>query len=438
MANSLAISTTGSERATVGDGNKIVTADGVTHVVWQDIGRDGYLNRIRSLDSATASWTEPVTLGRGIDNHARPVLTVDGDGYLHVVLGGHGSPVTWRRSLRPGDSSEWTPPEPIGEGTYPVLLCGPDNTLYLTLRANCHAGVDFYGKPRGESWECRSRIVENALEYSSAYAAFHMQMMLGPDGVLHAVVDFYEGEDAAGRGLHMAVTYCRSSDGGHNWTRADGTPFATPGRPEVMDTLARSTESRVEKLPRVEDANCGLVVDSQSRPTILHISHRRAPGELHLVALDGAGEPQRQPLQVALARHWPDLRVTDAKATIGPDDAIWVLATLSPLNDEWIRGRPSRAMALTERNDQRLVWIATRDRGATCQVQTAIEPGRAFNAPNPELPVGANVLDGHQPPRFVYFDGTRGYPGGGDYYEKPVEEYLRLGEYTANGVYLQM
>ena len=33
-----------------------------------------------------------------------------------------------------------------------------------------------------------------------------------------------------------------------------------------------------------------------------------------------------------------------------------------------------------------------------------------------------------------YFDGTRGYPGGGDYYGKPISEYLKTGEFAENNV----
>ena len=40
MFESTTISVIGSERATVGDGNKIVTFNGRTHVVWQDISRE--------------------------------------------------------------------------------------------------------------------------------------------------------------------------------------------------------------------------------------------------------------------------------------------------------------------------------------------------------------------------------------------------------------
>jgi hypothetical protein len=170
--NRIVISKIGSERATVGDGNKIVTLDGKTHVVWQDISRAGYFNQVRTFDTGTEKWSSPVTLGHGLDYHARPSLTVDTEGFMHVVLDGHSSPVTWRRLARPNDSSEWTDPGPIGEGTYPVLICGPDDTLFLTLRANNHAAVNLYAKPKGRPWELRSRIIKNAEMYRAAFARF--------------------------------------------------------------------------------------------------------------------------------------------------------------------------------------------------------------------------------------------------------------------------
>jgi len=432
--NHTIISTIGSERATVGDGNKIVTHHGQTHIVWQDITPEGYLNQIRSYNHQSKQWSDPVTLGHGLDNHARPILTIDHQGYLHVVLGGHNSPVTWCQSTHPNDSSKWADPQPIGEGTYPVLLCSHEDTLYLTLRANNHAGVDFYAKPKGKPWELRSRIVKNAEEYRKAYGAFHMAMMEAPDQTIHAVIDFYEGQDDHGRGLHQAVCYTRSRDGGLSWEKSDGTRIKTPARPEDMDILARSTESRVEQLPRPETTNQGLLVDSKSQAHILLLSHREQPGQLLLLTFDTQGTIQKQILHTKCQETFPNHRITECRASISSDDTIFILATLTPYNDEWIKGRPSRALKMVERNDECLFALTTRDFGNTCEVRTILKPGASINAPNIETPLGANTIPAGKFPTFIYFDGTRGYPGGGDYYDKPVSEYLKNGEYAKNNV----
>ena len=95
-----------------------------------------------------------VTLNKGRDNHARPCLTIDRRGFLHVVLSGHNSAITWRRSLRPNDSSQWTPAEEVGEGTYPAAVCGPDDTLLVTARARGWRGVTLLIRSEGK-WSQR-------------------------------------------------------------------------------------------------------------------------------------------------------------------------------------------------------------------------------------------------------------------------------------------
>jgi hypothetical protein len=441
-ANSLAatepaiVSTNGSERATVGDGNKIVTYHGKTHVVWQDISSEGYLNQVRSFVHKTNEWTEPVTLGHGVDNHARPIMTIDHDGYLHVILSGHNSPVLWRQSVRPNDSSAWTEPVEVGEGTYPVLLCDRENNLYMTMRANNHAGVDLFKKPASGKWSKINRIVKNAEKYREAYAAFHMQMAFGPDGVLHAVIDFYEGQDEVGRGFHQAVCYLKSPDGGKTWQKADGTLATTPARPEDMDILVRSTESRVERLPKPEYRNDGIVVDSKGKPYVFYTSHSDAPGQLYMATLDKNNIWQKRSISYLLELNWPGMRNTGGKITIQEDDRICAFMTLTPFNDEWIEGRPTRAMHMQVRTDQRLVLVSSADGGKTFEANSILEPGATYNAPNMEKPSGANRVARGAVPPFLYFGGSSAYPGGGDYYEKPVSEYLKAGEFWTNEVFL--
>ena len=49
------ISQVGSERATSGAGNKVVTYEGRTHVVWQDVTGEGYFNRVCTFDRDTGN-----------------------------------------------------------------------------------------------------------------------------------------------------------------------------------------------------------------------------------------------------------------------------------------------------------------------------------------------------------------------------------------------
>lgn len=435
------ISAQGSERAT-NDSGKIITFDGRTHVAWQDVTRQGYYNLVRTFDHATQQWGDPVVLDIGVDNHARAVLAIDADGILHAVMGGHGSEVHWCHALEANDASQWTDPVPIGVGTYPIFICGPDGTLYLTLRGNGKErhdrGVDLYRRPPHGEWSAPQRIVALSEEYGQVYAAYHMQMDAAPDGTLHAIIDFYEGEDEHGRGLHQATCYARSSDQGRSWQRADGSPIHLPARPENLDILARNTRSRHEKLPPPDIRQGGLVVDSAGQPFAFYIDHGEEPGHCRMVRLDAAGSLHQTAINEYWQRLYPAMRALECSVVLRADDALCLLVTLTPFNDEWQEGKPVRAMRMCERSDQRLVWLISQDGGESFRVENCLEPGRAYNCPSVEKSVGINSIAAERLPSILYFDGSRAYPGGDDYYDssRSVSEILASGDFDTNNVIL--
>ncbi|MBT5874966.1 MAG: hypothetical protein HOH43_16225 [Candidatus Latescibacteria bacterium] len=435
------ISEQGSERAT-SDNGKIITFQGRTHVTWQDVTREGYFNRVNTFDHATSEWKDPVTLNVGVDNHARSVLAVDPDGILHAILGGHATEVQWCHTLSPNETSSWTDPVPVGVGTYPALFGGPDGTLYLAMRGQGperhDRGLDLYHRPPGGSWSSPLRLVTLAEEYGQAYAGFNTQMDVSPGGALHATVDFYEGEDEAGRGLHQASCYVHSPDGGITWKRANGTGVTLPARPEDLDILARTTRSRHELLPPAEIYGVGMVVDSMEHPFAFYMDHGVGPGHCVMVTPGKDGQLIGTPISHYWEHAYPDMRATECRTTIREDDSICLLVTLTPFDDEWHDGKPTRFMSMRERRDIRMVWLLSEDRGASFHVQPFLEPGRSYNVPSLERTRGANVVPADRLPAVVYFDGSRAYPGGGDYYDETVTvaEMLASGGFRTNNVIL--
>ena len=184
-ADRMLLSSHGCESATAGTGNKIITYQGKTHVAWLDSTEGGYFVVIRTLDRKTGKWSRPHTIGKSHDNHGRPALTIDSKGYLHVVYGLHHNAIPYRRSMRPNDASAWTEPVTFGSRlSYPTLMCGHDDSLYLTGRFGW-AGVRLYVKPPGKPWEDRGLIVRSE-ENCRGYAAFHSGLSWGPkQRVLH-------------------------------------------------------------------------------------------------------------------------------------------------------------------------------------------------------------------------------------------------------------
>ena len=416
------ISTIGSERATSGGGNKIVSYQGRIHVVWQDATKDGYFNRVRTLDHATGKWSGTVTLNKGRDNHARPVLTIDHDGYLHAVMSGHSSPVTHRRSTCPNDSSEWSDPTTIGSGTYPIMSCGLESSLYVTMRAADQNGVDLYVKRSGADWKRQCKLVKRG-EDLPGYAAFHAGLAVGADGTLHCVVDFYEGTGSYDqRGLHQAVCYLCSRDHGVTWERANGTPICLPSRPEQLDILALTTEEkRHEAMPPPEVLAQGCIVtDPEAVPHVLYVSHLEEPGQLLHAWPDAHGAWQHHPVEAA-RQFFPDHRATACRGALTTDEGgnIYALLGLYPLGDGWQEGKPTRGMQW-DAQSKRLIWLSSNDRGVTWQARLALPEGAVFNEANVERTTGVNVPAAGQFPSFTYFDGTSRYPEEGEVIQNKV------------------
>ena len=70
--------------------------DGITYVTYQGSYEDPY---VAAYEHATKKWIGPFKAGTSvlgkdpnvkIDNHGRPAMIVDNDGYIHIVFGGHG------------------------------------------------------------------------------------------------------------------------------------------------------------------------------------------------------------------------------------------------------------------------------------------------------------------------------------------------------------
>ena len=418
------VSEQGSERATSGAGNKIITFGDKTHVVWQDADEKGaYLNRIRTFGHGSQKWLPPVTLNRGKDNHARPVIAVDKEGYLHVVLSGHNSPVTYRRSIRPNDASEWTKAEAVGRGTYPAVTVAGDGTLLVTMRASPKwVGVDLFAKKTGEPWRKRSRLIYRDPKYP-AYAGYQTGMAWEPERrTLHFVVDFYESyHTTKARGAHQAVCYMRSPDGGHTWEKADGTPVKIPARPVQMDTLARHIGPGQPNLPPPDIlAQGSIVVDGNGVPYILYISHQEKPGQVLVATPDCKGRWKRTEVS-GLTKKWPGLRPMGCRGSFSIDQggAFHALLELKPYGKGWKNGKPMRAMMFAD--SEQLAWITSRDGGETFSVRAALPSGKTIHQPNVERSAGYNEIPSGQYPPFIYFDGH--------------SRYRKKGEIIQNNVY---
>ncbi|MFQ5810787.1 MAG: BNR-4 repeat-containing protein, partial [Armatimonadota bacterium] len=187
---------------------------------------------------------EPVFVGYGAppnDVHNRPCITMDAEGYLHVLTGTHGAPFHYARSLQPNDAhSGWTEAESVGEGlrqTYIGLVCGKDGTLHAVFRLwrsgvephplSSHATLAYQRKPPGRPWDPPRVLIHAPF---SEYSIFYHRLTIDRRGRLFLSYDywstywFYRNDHFGHRRSLMM-----SPDGGDTWKLVDGSDLREAG-----------------------------------------------------------------------------------------------------------------------------------------------------------------------------------------------------------------
>jgi len=172
--------------------SSIVSRGSKVHVAWGEATEPaekapGVPTFVATYDRENATLGEPALIGYGPppnDVHNSPCITMDSQGYLHVLVGTHGSTFKYARSLEPNDAGGgWTKAEDIGPGlrqTYVGLVCDQNDTLHLAFRlwqsdttyfpAGNYACLAYMSKRPDEPWsEPRPLIVAPFSEYSIFY-----------------------------------------------------------------------------------------------------------------------------------------------------------------------------------------------------------------------------------------------------------------------------
>jgi len=225
----------------------VVSRGDKVHAVWAeatdpDQKLPGAPTYAVTFDRSTRTLGRPALVGYGPpanDVHNTPSITIDSQGYLHVLAGTHGQPFPYARSLKPNDAqSGWTEPVLTGEGlpqTYVGLVCGPDDTLHAVFRLwqrgkapfplSHYATLAYQRKPPGKPWEAPRVLIVPPL---SEYSVFYHRLTIDRRGRLFLSYDywsthwFYRNDQPGSR-----RTVMMSPDGGQTWklaTTADLAP----------------------------------------------------------------------------------------------------------------------------------------------------------------------------------------------------------------------
>jgi hypothetical protein len=273
--------------------------EGRTYVVYQGVG---YAPTITYYDHERGRWGPVVKIAenplqevaRG-DDHGAAALAVDGEGFLHVFYGSHGTPQKHARSVRPGEIGEWEVLADVlsqgGEGTkarrhegtagmkvtYPFPMVMGDGSLMLFLRKGVWPNPWFETSRRhkGTRWTGSGQAA--AWRHEGGWSEPRYLIDFLPDGVYAA---FRQG---AGRTVHCTFVhqdvtrkpewqnrrhcFYMKRDAEGTWRNVRGEALELPVRFAVAmeKCLVLRTDS-----PRHSNA-ATLEVDAEDRPYLLII-----------------------------------------------------------------------------------------------------------------------------------------------------------------------
>jgi len=228
----------GMPSSVVSDGPKVHVAWGEATDPAEDV--PGVPTYAVTFDRETGDLGTPALIGYGPpanDVHNSPSITMDSDGYLHVLIGTHGRPFQHCRSGGPHDAAgTWSEPLTAGEDlnmTYIGLVCTDDGTLHVVFRLwrwgepypnSNYATLAYQRKRPGQPWEEPRVLIAAPF---SEYSVFYHRLTIDRTGRLFISYDywsthwFYRNDHPGNR---RAVLM--SPDGGETWKLAETSDLA--------------------------------------------------------------------------------------------------------------------------------------------------------------------------------------------------------------------
>ncbi len=374
--------------------NKIVTLGDKTHVAWLDSQDKTFLVRFRTLDRKTGAWSKTVTAGEAYDNHGGPALTVDGSGYLHVVYYPHHHPFRYRYSKVPNDASAWSDEIQFGKRcTYPTLMTGADDTLYLTCRESNKKKqpwvVNRYAKAWGGDWIGPTAVMRSD---RPGYSHFQEALAWGPDHrTLHLSTRMYSGGHA------HTVGYMRSPDCGKTWVNAEGKRIELPATRETVSVIAHD---RDKKLPGLR---CGSVaVAPDGTPYVLYSAAGLKPPEAWIALLGKDKQWRYRPLLPHLQKDLPDWAgFMPGGMTFSSDGKLTVTLTAVPIKAAKKEG------STWGHDSNEVIRLVSTDGGESFkgELVSKVDATEGHWMPSIERPTGHNRVGR---PGLMYLAGERG------------------------------
>lgn len=268
----------------------------VTYVAYQGPHEDPY---VAAYVHASGKWIGPVQAGVSLmgkspdqvdpgelDNHGKPALVVDRQGYVHVIFGSHGGDPKFGKnplgeffmgtkgkmthvvSAKPGDISSWRTLDNLpANGTYSQWVKLANGDLYLFYRHGGHRSDWVYQKSTDDArtFSAPVSVLKHKISAASpnVHDAWYAWFDTGQGETITASYVYHpcanpRHTDFRGNTYYMQMD-CR--DG--SWTNVQGEKVAMPATKESADQLTLIQNSGTEK-----SSHGSCHVDSAGNPHI--------------------------------------------------------------------------------------------------------------------------------------------------------------------------
>lgn len=218
----------------------------------------------------TNKLSDPVIIGKSVDNHGNPSILIDKNGYIYVAYGGHSLDYIIAKSLRPYDVSEWSSKSFSFKSKNNIVrnlaytdLHSYKGKLYLLCRTSSYSEgtimtlfehsaenlsyIDYTDIFTGYAklWELEGVEVFEKNIYNRQYNFFRPNMVIDNKGYFHIAfqvyeympIDFPHKVDPSG-GKYYFIGYLRSDDFGKNWvTHTDRKISSLPCKPKDIEPI---------------------------------------------------------------------------------------------------------------------------------------------------------------------------------------------------------
>lgn len=275
---------------------------GKTYIAYQGPHEDPY---VCVYDHEAKLWSGPVLAGVNpmgkspdtvdpgeVDNHGRPALIVDGEGYIHLIFGGHGGAFglgknafgtpgkgkqTHAVSKNPEDISSWEVLDNVSPfGTYSQFVKRDNGDIYLFYRHGSHRSDWVYQKS-----------TDNCRTFAPPVSVLKHQARAEDPNVHDAWYAWFEnghGDTITASYIYHACALLKHTKARYNgyymlmhcedasWTNAGGEALTLPVTKEYADEKTLVCDTGQE---RSNHGTCR--VDSGGNP---HLFFRQGPGQV--------------------------------------------------------------------------------------------------------------------------------------------------------------